>query len=230
MAVGETDRLSCLHLRALTLPSNLKSLWLYAAVVCCLLASCVSGQSQCTDQLGCFPPVGNLARGRTVVASSTCANGTMFCIPSQGCNSQFVCDPQSTHSSSNVNDGNTGSLWISEIGSMDTVTLQLDFEAPVIFESMEVRWGTVRPHSMVLERSVDNGLTWHPYRYYSANCNSTFMLPETFDFQFNTTDAICTSAESRLNPASDGLVCFTLIECRQWLGFQELVLVHVWCI
>lgn len=181
-------------------------LWL---AVVCLLSGSSDGQSQCTDQFGCFPPVGNLAQGRTVNASSTCTSGSTFCLQGQGCAPEFVCNQNSTHSSSNINDGNAGSIWISEIGlnDGDIVTIQLDFEAPVLFESMEVEWASARPRSMVFERSKDNGQTWQPYRYYSSSCNFTFMLPESSGTSFTSMDAICTAAESTSIPYSGGLVC-----------------------
>ena len=73
-------------------------------------------------------------------------------------------------------------------------------------------WGSARPQSMVLERSKDNGENWEFYRYYSASCDSDFGLPDTSitpDSTFSSTDAICTSAESSLDPTTNGLVCGT---------------------
>lgn len=137
-----------------------------------------------------------------------CSFDDQFCISnSQDC---FACNPNSTHSISNINDGNNGTAWISVIGPNSIeASLRLDFESPVLFDSMTMLWKSVRPQSMVLERSRDGGSTWLPYRFYSASCVATFMEPQQNVFpgvQFNSTDAICTASESQLNPASNGEV------------------------
>ena len=171
---------------------------------------------QCSNSAGCFPPVGNLALGRTVGSTSTCSSGSMFCIfglPSQDC---FPCNPNTTHSLSNINDNNNGSVWLSEIGSSSNITLQLDFEAPILFERTVLVWQSARPQSMVLERSHDNGETWIPYRYYSASCNSSFMLPNTevtSDTVLSNTEAICTNVESQLFPVTNALVSNVQLTC-----------------
>ena len=167
-----------------------------------------SSSAQCSSTAGCFPPIGNLATGRTVHTDSVCSFDDQFCISnSQDC---FACNPNSTHSISNINDGNNGTAWISVIGPNSIeASLRLDFESPVLFDSMTMLWKSVRPQSMVLERSRDGGSTWLPYRFYSASCVATFMEPQQNVFpgvQFNSTDAICTASESQLNPASNGEV------------------------
>ena len=167
-----------------------------------------ASNAQCSGTSGCFPPTGNLATGRTVQVDSTCSSGTQFCISnSQDC---FACDADSTHSISNINDGNNGTAWISTIGPNSThTTVLLSFESPVLFNSMTILWKSVRPQSMVLERSRDGGSTWLAYRFYSASCMATFMETQQNVFpgvQFNSIDAICTASESQLNPTSNGEV------------------------
>ena len=189
-----------------------------------ILSQSSSCNGQCSNSAGCFPPVGNLALGRTVSSTSTCSSGSEFCIfGSSVCD---FCDPNTTHLISNINDNNNGTVWLSEIGSLSEVTLQLDFEAPVLFERSVLVWQSARPQSMVLERSHDNGQTWIPYRYYSASCNSSFMLPNTPmtpDTILGSTDAICTSLESQLFPTTNGLVSQTLtcIQSMQRMAFSS---------
>ena len=185
-----------------------KGLLLWTLLLLFLQSSTCNGQ--CSNSAGCFPPVGNLALGRTVDSASTCSSGSLFCIfalPSAGC---FPCNPNTTHSISNINDNNNGSVWLSEIGpSSSNTTLQLDFEAPILFERTVLVWQSARPRSMVLERSHDNGETWIPYRYYSASCNDSFMLPNTVvtsDTVLSSTEAICTNVESQLFPVTNALV------------------------
>ena len=186
---------------------SLYFIFLYLLLPLLLLSTAVKGQLPCTNEAGCFPPAGNLALGRTINATSTCTAGNELLL--FGTSTVVVCDPNNTHSSTRINDNNNGTVWVSEIGAVDSiVTLQLDFEAQVLFDQMTMVWGSARPQSMVLERSGDNGQTWQIYRYYSASCISSFMLPDTpVISQFNSTDAICTSMESRLNPVTNGLVC-----------------------
>ena len=184
-----------------------RGLLLWTLLLLFLQSSTCNGQ--CSNSAGCFPPVGNIALGRTVGSTSTCSSGSQFCIfglPSADC---FPCNPNTTHSLSNINDNNNGSVWLSEIGSSSNITLQLDFEAPILFERTVLVWQSARPQSMVLERSHDNGETWIPYRYYSASCNSSFMLPNTTvtsDTVLSNTEAICTNVESRLFPVTNALV------------------------
>ena len=172
-----------------------------------MLSNLCTGQLQCSEQeAGCFPPVGNLAIGRTISASSTCEFNSTFCIsgPGNGCS---FCEPNVTHSSLNINDNSNGTVWISEIGS-DNVTLQIDFEAPVLFERMTMVWASPRPESMVLERSNDNGQSWLAYRYYSASCNSFFMLEDVlFETNFSNTEPRCSSTQSNFSPTTGGVVC-----------------------
>ena len=71
---------------------------------------------------------------------------------------------------------------------------------------------------MVLERSHDNGETWIPYRYYSASCNSSFMLPNTVvtsDTVLANTEAICTNVESQLFPVTNALVSNVQLTCKE---------------
>lgn len=162
--------------------------------------------SQCTED--CFPPIGNLATGRTVRTNSECSAGDSFCIHgTSDCNN--TCNP-SLHSIASINDGNNGTAWISTIGPNSTqTTLQLDFEAPILFYSMNMLWKSTRPRSMVLERSSDNGSNWVPYRYYSNSCLNDFaLMPEETipGTTFNSTDAICTAGQSAIFPNTNGMV------------------------
>lgn len=174
------------------------------------LASTCTAQTRCTDNSGCFPPVGNLALGRSINASSTCAANSEYCIflsPGPECN---TCLPDTVNSPSSINDNNNGTSWYSEIGPGGlTTSLQIDFEAPVLFQGMTMVWQSLRPRAMLLERSQDFGATWQVYRYYSSSCSDSFMLPHTTVMDssfFNTTAPVCTSSQSQLLLFTAGLV------------------------
>ena len=163
--------------------------------------------AQCSDSVGCFPPSGNLATGRTVFTSSQCSDGDFFCIhDTTDCSN--TCSSTS-HSAASINDGNTGTAWISYIGSAgegSNVTLQLDFVEPVLFEAMRMIWKSPRPQAMVLERSNDRGLTWEAYRYYSSSCLSDFGLNPIVTLPEDGTEAICTQTQSTIIPSTNGEV------------------------
>lgn len=171
------------------------------------LAGTCTAQTGCTENAGCFPPIGNLALGRSINASSTCDSNSEYCVFLAGCS---PCLPDTVNSPSSINDNNNDTSWYSEIGPGSLPTsLQIDFEAPVLFQEMTMVWQSVRPRTMLLERSQDFGATWQVYRYYSSSCLDSFMLPDTpvtDSSLFNTTAPICTSSESQLLPFRNGLV------------------------
>ena len=164
--------------------------------------------SQCTEQAGCFPPIGNLAIGRTLDTSSTCIAGTEYCIfLGSDC---FTCSPNTTNAPANINDNDESTVWVSTIGSPPSpAVLQFDFEAEFLFDSTTIVFDSVRPETMILERSRDFGATWEVYRYYSTQCTAMFGLEDTFvtdSDEFDTVDPICTSSESLFFPFSEGTV------------------------
>lgn len=166
--------------------------------------------TQCSED--CIPPIGNLAIGRTVQTNSECSADDSFCIHGTlDCNN--TCNP-SIHSIASINDGNNGTAWISTVGPNGTqTTLQLDFEAPILFYSMNMLWKSTRPRSMVLERSSDNGSNWEAYRYYSSSCLNDFaLMPQEAipGVIFNSTDAICTAGQSAIIPNTNGVVSIIL--------------------
>ena len=134
-----------------------------------LLSFPVLCYSQCTAD--CFPPISNLEIGREVSASSQCT--TEFCI--SGESSAITCS--SEHGPSSINDEDPDSYWVSEVNISQTVTLQVDFENPVLFEGTILTWPFHASDSLILERSSDNGTSWSPYIYFSRQCKTVFGMP-----------------------------------------------------
>ncbi|XP_061208707.1 netrin-G2 isoform X1 [Neopsephotus bourkii] len=57
-----------------------------------------------------------------------------------------------------------------------------------------------RPTIMMLEKSLDNGRTWHPYQYYADDCMEAFSMPARRVRDLSTTSAnrvLCTEEYSR---------------------------------
>lgn len=169
-------------------------------VIVLTLINAASAQGTCTNSAGCYPPIENLALGRTILVNSTCTPNELFC-------PLFLstdCAPCSAaNSASSLNDNDNSTFWVSEIGpNVRKVGLQIDFEAPVFFQGMTMVWQAVRPVAMTLERSCDNGETWFVYRYYAVDCALAFMMEDTFVATgvgpFSGTTPICTSSQSEL--------------------------------
>jgi len=180
-----------------------------ALILGLLLATC-SAQQACTDAEGCFPPIGNLAVGRTIFTNSSCTEGELLC-------PLFLvmpCTLCTANSSYFLNDGNNSTFWASQVGpGVKEVALRLDFERPVLFQDSTLVWMSVRPIAMTLERSCDFGATWSVYRYYSLDCDFYFNMPDTHISSatptLSSTTPICTSVQSELFrfDFSDALVC-----------------------
>lgn len=197
----------------LTLVSNLLAIFLFFIVVS---HTFTLAHAQCSNTVGCFSSIANLAIGRTIQTNSQCAENDTFCLHgTTDCSND--CRP-SLHSIASINDDNTGTAWISNIGiDSINVTLQLDFQEPVLFDNMKMIWKSSRPRSMELERSVDSGATWEAYRYYSTSCTSDFQnVPGPVNtipsVQFTSTMAVCTASQSALLPHTNGEVhTYTLV-------------------
>ena len=183
---------------ASTVTPTMSHPFLVALILALMLAVCLAQQA-CTDTDGCFPPVGNLALGRTVSTNSSCTEGELLC-PLFLVTPCVLCP---ANSSQFVNDGDNSTFWASQVGSgVKEVGLRLDFESPVLFQDTVLVWKSVRPIAMMLERSCDYGATWSVYRYYALDCSFYFGMPDTHINSatptFGSTAPICTSVQSEL--------------------------------
>jgi len=81
--------------------------------------------------------------------------------------------------------GNLSTWWQSVtwdyLGRPPEVNITLSFGHTFqIQDDIEIVFKSARPQQMVLEKSVDNGLTWSPLQYYSHSCRSAALVQQQF--------------------------------------------------
>lgn len=106
-----------------------------------------------------------------------------------------------------VLDGDETTFWISEPG-LTHATLTIDLGGLKELQQVGVLFAMARPHSFVLEKSVD-GQVWDQYQYFSDDCSAVFRLKT--NVAPSATDA----------PACVGLRQFGA-EAGGWVRFETL--------
>jgi len=187
-----------------------------SALVLLLVPLCC--QCQCTEQAGCFPEPDNLAIGRDLLTNSSCSPGEEYCLFLDPANTCLSC---TADNSAHLNDNDPSTAWVSNIGSSaGPAVLQFDFEAPLRFVSTRIEFESIRPQTMVLEVSRDQGSSWEVLRYYSTACQAMFGRDDvTFiavNRVFENMEAICTSSQSQLFPFTGGEVMLTVCKVTHY--------------
>lgn len=174
----------------------------------------------------CTPEYINAAFGKPVVASSTCGlSGT----PSRYCVTDMdeqggivedcrICDAQRPHPASNLIDlhnNNNFTCWVSEPStdypSNVTLTLSLGKKYEITYVSLQ--FCNQRPDSMIYLKSMDFGRTWHPYQYYSSQCEKFYgKKPNVEISKHNEQEVLCADSHSSLK--SGERVAFPTMEGR----------------
>jgi len=92
------------------------------------------------------------------------------------------------------------------------VTISFDKSYAVTGE-IRITFKSPRPYKMILEKSMDKGMTWTPLQYYADNCNDRFSVPSTSvesitngDFSLH-----CVEEYSSTTPQQDGFVLFDFL-------------------
>jgi len=184
--------------------------------------------TQETDQplcLGrsCYPATGNLLVGREdkLQASSTCGLNypERYCVVGDVSDVKkcFTCDSRYPWSESNRNSHNISNIvttfsrdrlrrwWQAENGR-EEVFIQLDLDAEFHFTHLVITFKTFRPKAMFIERSLDFGKTWMPYRYFAEECKKSFPDIPMGTITSLRDPVICEEKYSNTLPASRGEV------------------------
>uniref|UniRef100_A0AAY4DRU2 Laminin, beta 2-like n=1 Tax=Denticeps clupeoides TaxID=299321 RepID=A0AAY4DRU2_9TELE len=176
----------------------------------------------------CYPATGNLLIGRasSLTATSTCGlhGSEQYCIVShlQDQDKCFECNSQRPYSSHHRNshrvenviyhtDKHGDPTWWQSVNGVCNVGIRLDLEAEFHFTHLIMKFKTFRPAAMLIERSVDFGRTWRPYRYFAYECSKTFPSISTHPLQF-INDVICEERYSDIEPSTDGEVIYKVLD------------------
>ncbi|XP_067415885.1 netrin-4 isoform X2 [Emydura macquarii macquarii] len=205
---------TCTLTRSLAMESWI---WLIVLLGCSAVAAGLSGVvgvgSHC--EKACNPRMGNLAHGRKLWTDTTCGRNStdFYCSYSENADltcKRPKCDKCSSahthlaHPPSAMADSSfrLPRTWWQSAEDVHKERIQLDLEAEFYFTHIIMVFKSPRPAAMILERSQDFGKTWKPYKYFSANCSTTFGLEDDVTKK----GAICTSRYSSPFPCTGGEV------------------------
>ena len=115
---------------------------------------------------------------------------------------------------------NLNTFWQSvtwdHLGSRPQVNVTILFNRRFIIEdNIVVTFKSARPQQMIIDKSVDFGLTWSVLQYYNASCKQSIDdgLAVHSVSRSNPDSVICTEAYSSDYPYSDGQVLMQNFEC-----------------
>ena len=180
----------------------------------------------CFPDEACIPGPVNAARlvDHTVNATSTCGDPPAEYCRLKPLNKCFMCN-KTTHTVEKMTDSNLGTSWQSVtwwewyINNNFTdeplkvnVTISFD-KSYAITGEIRITFKSPRPYKMILEKSMDKGMTWSPLQYYADDCNDRFSTPSTpvesitdGDFGLH-----CVEEYSETTPQENGLVLFDFL-------------------
>ncbi|XP_046730465.1 laminin subunit beta-3 isoform X1 [Silurus meridionalis] len=179
------------------------------AAVCMAQQECVSG--------ACYPPLGDLLKGRETVirASSTCGltGIEVFCTPlGQWKMKCCPCDSRTaagrnTHTIHNVLSKDGPERWWQSKKDVSPVTIELDLKQLFHIDNLLLYFKGPRPDALVIERTSDWGRTWAPVLYMATECESSFPHILTMSADLDTPHCYTLPSNTN-NPYQDQRVYF----------------------
>lgn len=164
----------------------------------------------------CVPDFVNAAYGNNVIASSTCGvNGPeRFCEKNEygdkegschTCNNQNTNERFPSSSLTDLNNPSNITCWRSAMfnpltSNEHNVTLHLPlgkaFE--LTYVSLQICPNGVKPDSLVIYKSTDNGYTWQPFQYFSTECRKVYDMPNQLTSTlYNEDEARCSDSHQQ---------------------------------
>jgi hypothetical protein len=93
-------------------------------------------------------------------------------------------------------DGDGDTYWRSPAG-LDQVNLTVDVQGRHQLFSVHIDFASALPHSFVMERSMDGGSTFTPWRFYSEDCAAIFGMESSMEADVTDENlVICTTPPS----------------------------------
>lgn len=190
----------------------------------------------CYDDMGhrptkCVPDFINAAFGRSVEASSTCGSPpTRFCVdnpekegPKRKCHVCDARDPARSHPATyltDLNNPNNLTCWHSAPilpNDNQNVTLTLTLGKKYELTYVNLQFCGEKPDSLSIHKSMDYGITWQPFQYYSSECLSVFDRPRRLMIgKANEQEPLCTDSHlQRQGPlGTSSRIAFSTLEGR----------------
>jgi len=219
---------------------NFNSFLLLSALSVCICESIfmpfngnsLQNTDPCYDERGnarrCIPDFVNAAFGQLVQSSSVCGDPpTRFCDSNtdertgeivRNCHECDASNPARAHPPSyltDLNNPNNLTCWVSEpfTNPNANVTLTLSLKKKYELTYISLQFCARKPDSLAIYKSLDYGVTWHPFQYYSSQCRKVYGRQNRAAItKANEQEPLC--SDSNLDPMPGGRIAFSTLEGR----------------
>lgn len=133
-------------------------------------------------------------------------------------------DYDSTLNSVNLNTYWQSVTWAQQHGVPQaniTISLGRTYQ---LWDDIVITFKSIRPQQMLLEKSMDNGVTWQTMQYFNKSCKALWDSGVATTFSTTAPDTvICSQDYSSEYPSVDGQVIFSVFErFKLYLGSSSL--------
>ena len=197
----------------------------------------------------CVPDFVNAAYGIPVVSSSTCgsppsrhcykaASGPFLTSEEEKTEICEVCDaenPTQHHPATfltDLNNPNNVTCWNSELLSPDrdgNITLTLSLGKKYELTYISLQFCNQKPHSLAIYKSMDHGLSWQPFQYYSGDCREVWERDHRVPInRANEQEALCLDSHITQDPAGSRIAFSTLADRPSAEDFENSPVLQDW--